>query len=217
MTPLRSRSGGSRGCNRALAKRSIARRSGVRLWSLVLLEKVLAATRRSIRPPRVRSFAGSELLPLFALPIPTAGVLSPDVICAAVPLPVVRMNHHVRVWRIVIPLHRMPAGRAGLIADDGRRRAVSSIVTGAVPLGAPGRRLARRWASRLRAQKLRSPTAQLSRNISLETPCWILPIRGIMPRQRYVSRLCSGPPRRFFGRRLWTDQACEPSVPKLSP
>ena len=44
---------------------------------------------------------------------------------ARIPLPVVRMNHHVRIWRIVITLHRMPAGSPGLIADDGRRRAVA--------------------------------------------------------------------------------------------
>jgi hypothetical protein len=49
-----------------------------------------------------------------------------------------RMNHQVRIWWIVIPLHRMPAGGAGLIADDGGRRAVALIVSGAVPLGEPG-------------------------------------------------------------------------------
>jgi hypothetical protein len=68
---------------------------------------------------------GSERRPLITLPIAAAGVLSPGIVCATIPLPVVRMNHHVRVWRIVIPLHRMPAGRAGLIADDGRRGAVA--------------------------------------------------------------------------------------------
>jgi hypothetical protein len=31
---------------------------------------------------------------------------------------------------------------------------------------------------------------------------WILPIRWIMPRQRYVSGLCSGPPRRTAGLKL---------------
>jgi hypothetical protein len=31
---------------------------------------------------------------------------------------------------------------------------------------------------------------------------WILPIRWIMPRQRYVSGLCSGPPHRTAGLKL---------------
>src|ERR1700678_1794641 len=66
-----------------------------------------------------------ERLPLITLPIAAAGVLSPRVVGAIVRSPVVRMNHNVGPCRIVISIDRMPAGRAGLIADDGRRRAIS--------------------------------------------------------------------------------------------
>jgi hypothetical protein len=37
-----------------------------------------------------------ELLPFAPVPISTAGVLPPGVVCAAIPLPVIRMNHNVR-------------------------------------------------------------------------------------------------------------------------
>src|ERR1700722_7138389 len=69
--------------------------------------------------------ARSERLPLLALPISAARMLSPGIVCAVVRLPIVRMNHNVGAGRIVISAHRMPAGGSGLIADDGRRRAVA--------------------------------------------------------------------------------------------
>jgi hypothetical protein len=66
----------------------------------------------------------SELLPLVTHPIPAAGVLSPGVVGAVVRLPAERMDHNHRVRRIVVPLYRMPTRGAGLIADNGARRAI---------------------------------------------------------------------------------------------
>ena len=116
----------------------------------------------------------SERLPLIALPIAAAGVLSPGEVCAVVRLPVVRMNHHVRIWRIVISLHRMPAGGAGLIADDGRRRAVSfNRHRSRASRRTRGRRLGKRRALQLRAQKSLLPTARRSRNLSSESSRYV--------------------------------------------
>ena len=49
-----------------------------------------------IHAPNERDGFGSELLPFAAVPISTAGVLSPSVGRAIVRLPVIRMNHNVR-------------------------------------------------------------------------------------------------------------------------
>ena len=103
-------------------RRRNVRRANYRAWFCL---SSLGSDKAVNKTASVPLFAGSERLPPVALPISAAGVLSPSVVSAVVPLPVVRMNLHVRIWRIVIPLHRMPAGRAGLIAHDGRRRAVA--------------------------------------------------------------------------------------------
>jgi hypothetical protein len=93
-------------------------------------------------------------------------------------LPVVWMHHHVRTGWVIIPIHRMPAGRARLIADDGRRRAVSLNRLSAhrahvlEPPPALRRRRPKWWPQTLR---------QLS-SISLGNSFgWILPIHWILP------------------------------------
>jgi hypothetical protein len=102
------------------------------------------------------------------------------------------MNDHVRIGRIVVPLHRMPAGSAGLIADDGRRRAVAfnrywRCASRRARRGglSTSRRCSCERGNRCRQQ--RSYQKALIENS----------LRWTVPRQRDVSAFCSGPLDRF--------------------
>ena len=145
--------------------------------------------------------ARSERLPLLALPISAARMLSPGIVCAVVRLPIVRMNHNVGAGRIVISVHRMPAGGAGLIADDGRRRAVAlNRYRRCASRRARRRSLSGGWRRSCECRKSRGGGQCGNQETFHRKLLWLDPPDplGIMPRKRYVSGLCSELLRRLF-------------------